>query len=151
MQFNEHVKKSICVEKYKKRSNMMKKSKILYQLLACFLILFIISGCVDERKAKLEKGIGFLRSLTNPGPAQGIAASQYQANTPEGMIMLYHASLPADGSYPEVYSDRQNLQPWTILVLPGNKENSLIIEGYGENLTKPVIVEEIIVKNRMNP
>lgn len=92
-----------------------------------------------------------MRSLTKPNPVQGIATANYQANTPEGMIMLYHASLPTNGSYPEAYSDRQNLQPWSILVLPGNRENSLIIEGYGEDLMKPVIVEEISFKNRMSP
>jgi hypothetical protein len=126
----------------------MNKSKRLFQWLSCILILFFIFGCTDERKIKLERGIGFIRSLTNPSPAQGLAAAHYQANTPDGMIMLYHASLPADGSYPEAYSDRRSLQPWTILVLPGNKENALIIEGYGEDLTKPIIVEEISFKKR---
>jgi len=129
----------------------MNKSKRMFNLLSCILVLFIIWGCPDERKIKLERGVGFIRSLTNPSPAKGLAAEHYQANTPDGMIMLYHTSLPADGSYPEAYSNRQNLQPWTILILPGNKENSLIIEGYGDDLTKPIIIEEVNFKNRMNP
>lgn len=89
-----------------------------------------------------------MRSLVsgNSNPIQGFAAEHYQANTPEGMIMLYHASLPADGSYPEAYSDRQSLQQWSLLVLPGNKERTLIVEGYGDDLKKPIIVEEIMVK-----
>ena len=124
----------------------MNKSKRMLQLLSCILILFFIFGCTDERKAKLERGIGFMRSLTSSNPAQKLAAEHYNASTPEGIIILYHASLPTDGSYPEAYGDRQSLQPWTILVLPGNKENSLIIEGYGEDLTKPIIVDEIIFK-----
>jgi|WetSurMetagenome_2_1015567.scaffolds.fasta_scaffold346290_1 hypothetical protein len=129
----------------------MTKSKRIFQLFSCILILFVIFGCTDEKKTKLERGVGFMRSLTNPSPAQGLANAHYQANIPEGMIMLYHASLPADGSYPEAYSDRQSLQPWTILVLPGNKENSLIIEGYGEDITKPIIVEEISFKKGISP
>ena len=124
----------------------MNKSKRMLQLLSCILILFVIFGCTDERKTKLEKGIGFMRSLTNTNPVQGLAAANYQATTPEGMIMLYHSSLPADGSYPNVYSDRQSLQQWSLLILPGNKERSLIVEGYGEDLTKPLIVEEITFK-----
>jgi hypothetical protein len=32
--------------------------------------------------------------------------------------------------------------------LPGNKGNSLIVEGYGQDLTKPLIVEEITFKKR---
>ena len=126
----------------------MNKSKRMLQLLllSCMVVLFVISGCTDERKAKLEKGIGFIRSLTNTNPVQGLAAANYQATTPEGMVMLYHSSLPADGSYPNVYSDRQSLQSWSLLILPGNKERSLIVEGYGEDLTKPLIVEEINFK-----
>ena len=129
----------------------MNESKRMLQLLSCLLILFVMFGCTDERKTKLEKGIGFMRSLTNTNPVQGIAVANYQADTPEGMIMLYHSSLPENGSYPNVYSDRQSLQQWSILVLPGNKERSLIVEGYGEDLTKPLIVEEITFKKRNNP
>jgi len=114
--------------------------------LSCILILFFVFGCTDERKTKLEKGVGFVRSLTSRSPAQSLAAAQYQADTPEGMTMLYHTSLPADGSYPNVYSDRKSLQAWSLLILPGNKERSLIIEGYGDDLTKPLIVEEITFK-----
>ena len=87
-----------------------------------------------------------MHSLTNTNPIQSLAAANYQADTPEGMVRLYHSSLPADGSYPNVYGDRQNLQPWSLLILPGNKERSLIVEGYGDDLTKPLIVEEIIFK-----
>jgi len=125
---------------------MNNKSKRILQLLSCILILFFVFGCTDERKTKLEKGVGFVRSLTGRSPAQSLAAAQYQADTPEGMTMLYHASLPADGSYPNVYSDRKSLQAWSLLILPGNKERSLIIEGYGDDLTKPLIVEEITFK-----
>ncbi|NTW06524.1 MAG: hypothetical protein HGA29_01635 [Syntrophaceae bacterium] len=124
----------------------MNNSKRMLQLLSCFLILFFVFGCTDERKTKLEKGVGFVRSLTNANPANSLAAAHYQADTPEGMVMLYHSSLPADGSYPNIYSDRQSLQSWSLLVLPGNKVRSLIIEGYGDDLTKPLIVEEIIFK-----
>ena len=128
----------------------MKKSARIFQLLllSCMVVLFVVSGCTDERKTKLEKGIGFMRSLTGASPAQSLAAATYQASTPEGMSMLYHSSLPADGSYPNVYTDRQNLEAWSLLILPGNKENTLIVEGYGDDLTKPVIVEEITVKKR---
>lgn len=125
---------------------MNNKSKRILQLLSCILILFFVFGCTDERKTKLEKGVGFVRSLTSRSPAQSLAAAQYQADTPEGMTMLYHTSLPADGSYPNVYSDRKSLQAWSLLILPGNKERSLIIEGYGDDLTKPLIVEEITFK-----
>lgn len=117
-------------------------------MFACLLILFIVFGCKgkDERQVKLEKGINFMRSLTGSSPADKLAAGHYQANTPEGMIMLYTASLPTDGSYPNVCADRQSLVPWTLLLLPGNKENTLIVEGYGDDLQKPIIVEEIVVK-----
>jgi hypothetical protein len=126
------------------------KNRMLY-LLSCLLILFVVFGCTDERETKLKRGIGFMRGLTSANPADQLAAAHYQATTPEGIIMLYHVSLPADGSYPGAYSDRQSLQPWSILVLPGNKENSLIIEGYGEALAKPIIVEEIVFPKRPNP
>lgn len=128
----------------------MNKSKKIVQWLSCIMILCFVFGCTDERKIKLERGIGFMKSLTRANPADQLAAAHYQANTPEGMIMLYYASLPADGSCPGAYSDRQNLKPWSILVLPGNKENALIIEGYGDDLTKPIIVEEITVQIRAN-
>ncbi len=126
----------------------MKKSKSILLLFACLLVLFMVFGCKgkDERQVKLEKGIRFMHSLTGSGPADKLAAEHYQANTPEGMIMLYTSSLPEDGSYPSVYSDRQGLQPWSLLILPGNKENALIVEGYGDDLQKPIIVEEIAVK-----
>jgi len=123
-----------------------KSKRIILQLLSCMLILFFVFGCTDERKTKLEKGVGFVRSMTIRSPDQSLMGAHYQADTPEGMIMLYHASLPADGSYPNVYSDRKSLQSWSLLILPGNKERSLIIEGYGDDLTKPLIVEEITFK-----
>jgi hypothetical protein len=127
----------------------MNKSKRILPLLSCILILFVIFGCTDERKTKLERGIGFMRSFTNPNPIQMGAIANYNADSdPAGLIMLYHSSLEADGSYPEAYSDRQSLQPWSLLVLPGTKERSLIVEGYGDDLKKPIIVEEIIFKKR---
>ena len=89
----------------------MNKSKRMIPWLSCLIILFVIIGCTDERKTKLEKGIGFTRSLTNPNPAQSLAAANYRAGTPEGMVMLYHSSVPEDGSYPNIYSDRQSLKP----------------------------------------
>ena len=126
----------------------MNKSKRILALFACLLVLFIVFGCKgkDERQTKLEKGIYFMRGLTGSNPVDKLAAAHYQANTPEGMIMLYHSSLPEDGSYPNVYADRQSLQPWSLLLLPGNKENTLIVEGYGDDLKKPIIVDEIAVK-----
>ena len=128
----------------------MNTSKSMLQLLSCIIMVFVIFGCTDERKTKLEKGISFMRSVTKANPVQSLAAAHYQADTPSGMVMLYHASLPADGSYPNIYSDRQNLQPWSLLILPGNTERSLIVEGYGDDVTKPLIVEEIIFKKRKN-
>ncbi|HNY49668.1 MAG TPA: hypothetical protein PLV50_02020 [Smithella sp.] len=126
----------------------MEKSRRIFALFVCLLVLLIVFGCKgkDERQVKLEKGIRFIQSLTGSSPADKLAAGHYQASTPEGMSMLYHASLPGDGSYPNVCTDRQNLEPWTLLILPGNKENTLIVEGYGDDLQKPVIVEEITVK-----
>lgn len=132
---------------------MNKSGRILKLLLLSFLaVLFVAAGCTDERKTKLEKGIGFMRGLANPSPVQMAAIANYNADSdPAGLIMLYHSSAVADGSYPEAYSDRQNLQPWSILVLPGSREGAFILEGYGDDLKKPLITEEISFPKRANP
>jgi hypothetical protein len=125
----------------------MKKSNRMLQMLSCILVLFVVFGCkgTDDRKVKLEKGIGLMRTFTSSSPVNKVTDGQYQAQTPEGMVMLYHASADPN-THPNVYADRQSLQPWSLLVLPGNKEHTLIVEGYGDDLTKPIIVEEIVFK-----
>lgn len=121
----------------------------MFLLLSCLVILFLILGCTDERKTKLERGIGMMRSFTGENPAGMLAVATYNADSnPDGLIMLYHANAPQDGGLPSVYSDRQNLQPWSLLVLPGNKERTMIVEAYGEDLKKPIIVEELVFKKR---
>jgi hypothetical protein len=125
----------------------MKKSNRMLQLLSCMIVLFIVFGCkgTDDRKVKLEKGIGLMRTFTSSSPVNKVTNGQYQAQTPEGMVMLYHASADPN-THPNVCADRQSLQPWSLLVRPGNKEHTLIVEGYGDDLTKPIIVEEIVFK-----
>ncbi len=125
----------------------MKKSNRMLHLLLCLLVLFFVFGCkgTDDRQLKLEKGIGLMRSLTDASPGNKIMEAQYQAQTPDGMVMLYHASADPN-VHPNVHADRQSLQPWSLLVLPGNKERTLIVEGYGDDLKKPIIVEEMVFK-----
>jgi hypothetical protein len=125
----------------------MNNSNRMFQLLCCVLILFVMSGCVDERKTNLERGIGFMRSFTNSNPAKMMVAAHYRATTPDGMVTLYYVNLRSEDKMPAAYSSRQSLKPWSILVLPGNSKNSLILEGYGDDLAKPLIVEEITFKN----
>lgn len=133
--------------------HMRKSGKIFKLLLLSFMVvLFIVPGCADERKTKLEKGIGFMRGLASPNPAQVVALAHYNADSdPAGLVTLYHSNLEPNGSYPEAYSDRQSLKPWSLLVLPGNKESTMIVEGYGDDLKKPVIIEEITFPKRLNP
>jgi len=125
----------------------MKRANRMLPLLLCLLVIIFVFGCkgTDDRKAKLDRGIGFMRSLTNASPGNKIMEAQYQAKTPEGMVMLYHASADPN-VHPNVYADRQSLQSWSLLILPGNKENTLIVEGYGDDLKKPIIVEEIVFR-----
>jgi hypothetical protein len=126
---------------------MIKSNRIL-QMLFCLLLIFIfVFGCkgTDDRQINLVKGIGLIRTFTSSSPVNKVMDGQYQAQTPEGMVMLYHASADPN-THPNVYADRQSLQPWSLLVLPGNKERTLIVEGYGDDLQKPIIVEEIVFK-----
>lgn len=125
----------------------MKKSNRMLHLLLCLLVLFFVFGCkgTDDRQLKLEKGIGLMRKFTSSGPVDKVMSGQYQAQTPDGMVSLYMASADPN-VHPGVCADRQSLQPWSLLVLPGNKEHTLIVEGYGDDLKKPIIVEEIVFK-----
>jgi hypothetical protein len=125
----------------------MKKSNRMLHLLLCLLVLFFVFGCkgTDDRQLKLEKGIGLMRTFTSSSPVNKVMNGQYQAQTPEGMVSLYMASADPN-THPSVCTDRQSLQPWSLLVLPGNKERTLIVEGYGDDLKKPIIVEEIVFK-----
>jgi len=119
----------------------------MFQLFLCMFILFVMSGCADEKKMNLERGIGFMRSFTNANPAKMMMAAHYHATTPEGLVTLYYVNLRTEDKMPAAYNNRQSLNPWSILVLPGNSKNSLILEGYSDDLAKPVIVEEITFRN----
>jgi hypothetical protein len=125
----------------------MKKANRILPLLLSLLILFFVLSCkgTDDRQLKLEKGIGLMRTFTSSSPVNKVMDGQYQAQTPQGMVSLYMASADPN-VHPGVCADRQSLQPWSLLVLPGNKERTLIVEGYGDDLKKPIIVEEIVFK-----
>lgn len=130
---------------------MFKRRRII--LIGAGLLALAACGGEDRKgRQKLERGENFLRRVGNSGGNDimaGAAVAEAGADkNPAALVSVYYASLPdsAGDKFPEVTADHDALKPWSLLLRPGKKEGSVIVEGYGNDLKSPLTVAEFDVK-----
>jgi len=113
------------------------------------IIACILAGCgdsvVDPREGAVSRGVARAKSLidrtaTNPMAALSLASSAEQGGT---IISYIAASLPDDETF-TCYIEGPRPQPYCVTIRSGAAPGEYIIEGYGQNIDKPVVTEKAL-------
>jgi hypothetical protein len=107
--------------------------------------LLLPAGC-SRKKSELEDGFQFARIMLlntgkDPMAAGSLASIQEMGGHPVDYIT---ACLPEEPRFSN-YEKEAPTQPWCVVVKQGRRPREYVIEGYGEDLTKPLMEESIVI------
>jgi hypothetical protein len=102
-------------------------------------------GC-SRKKADLESGFQFARVMLlntgkDPLAAGSLASILEMGGHPVDYIA---ASLPEEPRFAN-FEKEQPTKPWCVVVKLGKRPREYIVEGYGEDLESPLMVETIVI------
>lgn len=116
--------------------------KIL-QVLAASALTLLLAGCGAEtqKKQKLELAVGQVQRILSAASREPVAAAALQSNMQMGggVGTYLSASLPDKFSHPIGYGQPE--KPWSVVVKVTDDPNVVIVEGYGEDLKKPLFMQ----------
>ena len=112
---------------------------------AASLALLAAAGC-SRKKSELEDGFQFARLMLlntgkDPLAAGSLASIQDMGGHPVDYIT---ACLPEKPRFSN-YEKEKPTQPWSVVVKLGRRPREYVIEGYGDDLSKPLMEETILI------
>lgn len=112
-------------------------------VLAALALTLLLAGCGAEtqKKQKLELAVGQIQRILSAPSRDPMAAAALQSNMQMGGgVGTYLASsLPDKFSHPIDYGQPE--KPWSIVVKVTDDPNMVIVEGYGDDLKKPLFTQ----------
>lgn len=112
-------------------------------VLSALVLALLLAGCGadTQKKQKLELAVGQVQRILNAASREPMAAAALQSNMQMGGgVGTYLASsLPDKFSHPIDYG--QPARAWSIVVKVTGDSNVVTVEGYGEDLKKPLFTQ----------
>ena len=113
-----------------------------------FIVLILTTvlgstGC-ESRKAHLERGVNYAERLFKKAHKDPMAKLSFNSVAEMGgtLTAFITANLPPDSDLPRFY-DESTDKAWSIVLRQNHESGTIIVEGYGEDLSKPLIEREI--------
>ncbi|MBI1723306.1 MAG: hypothetical protein HYR48_05300 [Gemmatimonadetes bacterium] len=107
-------------------------------LVAGFLALW---ACANPSRDRLERGVRFAKSRFQDTSRDPFAAAALggQAEMGGSLLTYLASTIPDNADLPRYDAERPS-QAWTV-VLRATADRLVIIEGYGEDLARPLITD----------
>ena len=109
------------------------------------------AACGNPDRSKLERGVAYARRQFVEAGRNPIAAASLGSTTEMGgnLSSYLYAAMPENADLPRFLDDRPS-GPWSVaLRAPG--ADTVIIEGFGASLERPLLAETVLVRPIARP
>jgi hypothetical protein len=108
------------------------------------LLLLVVSACGDSREDDVRWGVQYAkRVLTRAATDPLAAAALGSAEETGGDAVSYIYGGLADGARCTSFDRDRPRGSWTVVLRAGPGQREWTIEGYGEDLAKPLLTERV--------
>lgn len=110
--------------------------------------VLLFAACGPDRAEKLNNGITYAKGALQQVGVNPLATATYQSLTASGggPARYIKYMLPKKDPVFDSFEDGKPSHPWTIVLRRTNVPNEYSIEGYGDDLKKPLKVEYVTIK-----
>jgi hypothetical protein len=103
-------------------------------------VMVLVSGCGNPERDKLERGVRFAKRTleeVNRNPLASVSFSS-QAELGGSLVTYLAANVPDNPSMLPRFDNDEPSTNWTV-VLSWASETNVLIQGFGTDLTKPLV------------
>jgi hypothetical protein len=115
------------------------------------ITIALLLGCANPKQEKLERGMAFARRRFMEATRNPIAMMALGSNMEAGgnLTTYLAANMPDSANLPRFQDDRP-AEAWSIALRAVGRD-TIIIEGYGEKLDRPVKADTVIMRPHHGP
>lgn len=116
-------------------------------LLALIMASAMILSCSDSKLDGLKSDVDTVKAILDSTGANPMAAESYAAAMETGgnIITYIAVNLPPESFKHSKLESGRPTRPWSVVIISGAAENEYVIEGYGEDISRPVYVQKAMV------
>lgn len=112
--------------------------------------LVLAAGCSrlggDPKEAEVREGVALVQRLLNGTRRNMMAGLAFASQSEQGGGALsYVAANLSENAKFTCYVENAPNRPYCVSIRRGAAPNEFIIEGYGQSLEKPIVVEKAVV------
>lgn len=107
-----------------------------------------LAGCGPDKAEKMANGVTYAESALQQIGVNPLATATYQSLTASGggPAKYINYMLPKKDPVWASFEDGKPTHPWTIAIKPTAVPNEFAIEGYGDDVKKPLMVKYVTIK-----
>ena len=124
----------------------MKKFAPVAALILAVVCIALVA-CGPDKTEQLKNGVSWAKGALQQVGANPLATASYQSIVANGGSAAKYVNYMVPKKEPvwAKYEEGKPKQPWTICINPSGAPGEIAIEGYGNDLKKPVVVEYVRV------
>ena len=125
---------------------------MMIRKMAVFVILFLacvlLAGCGPDRAEKMANGITYAEGALQQIGVNPLATATYTslAASGGGPAKYINYMLPKKDPVWSSFEDGKPTHPWTIAISPTAVPNEFAIQGFGDDMKKPLMVKYVTIK-----
>jgi hypothetical protein len=122
---------------------------ISFIIVYCVVTSLLVAGCGDSQKKDVSAAVTYVKSLLERAGKDLPASMSFQSVIESGGTPVTYIAnnAPSGDSVLKKFTivmDKPSV-PWSIVIKAGVGPREYIIEGYGENINAPLVVEKITI------
>ena len=124
---------------------MIRKVAVLVIL---FFACVLLAGCGPDRAEKMANGVTYAESALQQIGVNPLATATYSSLTASGggPAKYINYMLPKKDPVWNSFEDGKPTHPWTIAIIPTAVPNEFAIQGFGDDMKKPLMVKYVTIK-----
>lgn len=113
---------------------------------AALAAVLVLASCGESPKQKLKRGVLFVKVQLEAVNKNPLASASYSSILEQGGQAIHYitACMGPQTDIPPVSMGGEP-KPWSIVLREGPGGNEYTIDGYGEDLAKPLVSETVAV------
>lgn len=114
-------------------------------------IISLFNTSCDSRHSDLKRGVSYAKNQfekVNSSPMSAIAF-QSAMETGGSLVSFIVSSLPPDSRMPRFINEGP-ATPWSIVLSEPGDDGEIMIEGFGEDSTKPLFTEKVTITKKFD-